>query len=135
LIRLPGFTPRFTSAQQQQIERLLQRFRESAYTPPGRPEAEMMVEADVLNALIEQGQLIKLGDGLLFLRETYEEALKRLVIYLREHEKMTVAEARDVLGATRKYILPLLEHMDALHLTKRSGDERVPGPGTLRFDV
>ena len=25
---------------------------------------------------------------------------------------MTVAEARDVLGTSRKYILPLLEHME-----------------------
>jgi selenocysteine-specific elongation factor len=40
---------------------------------------------------------------------------------------MTVAEARDILGATRKYILPLLEHMDALKMTQRIGDERVLG--------
>ena len=35
--------------------------------------------------------------------------------------------AIDVLGATRKYILPLLEHMDALKITRRMGDERVLG--------
>jgi selenocysteine-specific elongation factor len=133
LLCVPGFTPRFTSAQQQQVERLVQRFRESPYTPPGRAEAETMVGSEILNALIEQGQLIRLGEGILFLRTTYEEALKRLVAYLQEHGKMTVAEARDILGATRKYILPLLEHMDALHITKRSGDERVPGPEMLRL--
>ena len=86
-----------------------------------------MVGAEVLNALIEQGQLVKLGDGVLFLRETYQEAIAILVKYLREHGKMTVAEARDILGATRKYILPLLEHMDALKMTRRIGDERVLG--------
>ena len=42
---------------------------------------------------------------------------------------MTAAEARDVLGATRKYILPLLEHMDAQRITRRVGDMRVLGPG------
>jgi selenocysteine-specific elongation factor len=61
------------------------------------------------------------------LHETYDEAVARLVQYLRVHGKMTVAEARDVLGATRKYILPLLEHMDALKITRRMGDERVLG--------
>jgi selenocysteine-specific elongation factor len=50
------------------------------------------------------------------------------------HGKMTVAEARDILGATRKYILPLLEHMDALRITKRSGDERVLGSGASQVD-
>jgi selenocysteine-specific elongation factor len=129
LVRLPGFVPRFTATQQQKIDQLLQRFRENPYTPPGRAEAEAMTDPEVVNALIEQGYLVKLGDGsILYLRETYNEALDRLADYLREHGKMTVAEARDVLGATRKYILPLLEHMDMLRMTRRSGDERLPGP-------
>ena len=46
-----------------------------------------------------------------------------------QRRTMTAAEARDVLGATRKYILPLLEHMDALRITRRVGDARVLGPG------
>jgi selenocysteine-specific elongation factor len=126
-IRLPNFEPRFSGEQQQKVAQLLQRFRENPYTPPGRADAEAMVGTEVLGALIEQGQIVKIGDGVLFLRETYDEAIATLIQYLREHGKMTVAEARDVLGATRKYILPLLEHMDALKITRRMGDERVLG--------
>ncbi|GAC1350664.1 MAG: selenocysteine-specific translation elongation factor [Ktedonobacteraceae bacterium] len=125
LIRLPNFVPGFSKVQQQQVEQLLQRFRESPYTPPGRAEAEAVVGAEVLAALIEQGQVVKLGDGVLFLRETYDEAIAIIVSYLHEHGTITVAEARDVLGGTRKYILPLLEHLDALKVTRRAGDERV----------
>ena len=40
---------------------------------------------------------------------------------------MIVSEARDVLGTIRKYILPLLEHMDERRITRRVGDERVLG--------
>lgn len=134
-IHLPDFTPSFTQAQQQQVAQLLRQFRDNPFTPPGRSEAEAMVGAEVLAALIEQGQLVKLGDGILFLRETYDEALATIVDYLREHGKITAAEARDLLGATRKYILPLLEHMDTLKITRRIGDERILGtsipPGTL----
>ena len=126
-IRLPDFAPSFTATQQQQVTQLLQRFQENPFTPPGRVEAEAMVGSEVLAALIEQGQLVKLGDGVLFLHETYDEALATIVRYLREHGKITVAEARDLLGATRKYILPLLEHMDALKMTRRMGDERILG--------
>jgi selenocysteine-specific elongation factor len=133
-IRLPGFVPAFNAAQQQQVERLLRLFRENPYTPPGRAESETIVGAEVLAALIEQGRLVKLGgstDAVLFLRESYEEAVAKLVVYLREHGKMTAAEARDVLGTTRKYILPLLEHMDERHITRRIGDERILGtPGS-----
>jgi selenocysteine-specific elongation factor len=131
LIRLPHFVPRFTPQQQQQIERLLQAFRSNPYTPPGRAEAESLVGPEILNALIEQGRLIKLGDGVLFLNETYNEALTLLLAYLRKNGKMTVAEARDILKTTRKYILPLLEHMDGLRLTRRSGDTRILGVAAL----
>jgi selenocysteine-specific elongation factor len=129
LIRLPNFAPHFTPAQQQRVEQLLQRFRESPYTPPGRAEAEQLIGAELVMALIEQGQLVKLAEGVLFLRETYEEALTKLVGYLQTHGTMTAAEARDVLGATRKYVLPLLEHMDALRITRRVGDARILGSG------
>jgi selenocysteine-specific elongation factor len=131
LIRLPHFVSRFTPQQQQQIERLLQAFQSNPYTPPGRAEVESLVGPEILNALIEQGRLVKLGDGVLFLCETYNEALTLLVAYLRKNSKMTVAEARDILHTTRKYILPLLEHMDALRLTRRLGDTRVLGIAAL----
>src|SRR6266516_4468065 len=129
-MRLPGFMPTFNAEQQRQVDRLLRLFRESPYTPPGRAESEAIVGAEVLAALIEQGRLVKLGgstDSVLFLRESYEEAVARLLAYLQEHGKMTAAEARDVLGTTRKYILPLLEHMDERRITRRIGDERILG--------
>lgn len=131
LIRLPSFVPHFTPFQQQQVEQLLQLFRQHPYTPPGRSEAEVLTEPEVVAALIEQGSLVRLGEGVLFLRETYDEAVTRVVAYLHEQGKITVAEARDILGATRKYILPLLEQMDALHITRRVGDERYLVPNAL----
>jgi selenocysteine-specific elongation factor len=126
-IRLPGFVPAYNAIQQQQVERLLRMFRESPFTPPGRSESEAIVGSEVLASLIEQGVLVKLGsssDSVLFLRASYEEAVAKLVAYLQAHQKMTAAEARDVLGTTRKYILPLLEHMDERRITRRIGDER-----------
>ncbi len=133
-IRLPGFVPAFNAMQQQQVERLLRMFLESPYTPPGRSESEAVVGSEVLASLIEQGRLVKLGsstDSVFFLRESYEEAVAKLVAYLQEHHKMTAAEARDVLGTTRKYILPLLEHMDERRITHRVGDERRLGTAGL----
>lgn len=131
LIRLPDFRPTFSEAQQQKVAALLKKFRENPYTPPVRSEAEALVGTEVLNALIEQSELIKLADGILFLRETYDEAITRLLAHIRERGQVTVAEARDILGATRKYILPLLEHMDERRLTRRVGDERVLGTASL----
>lgn len=131
LIRLPNFTPHFTSAQQRQVEYLLETFAQSPYTPPNRVEAEAMTSEEIVTALLEQGRLVKLGNDILFLHETYVEAVTKLIDYLREHKTITVAEARDILGATRKYILPLLEHLDALRITRRAGDIRMLGISAL----
>ncbi|GAC1402290.1 MAG: selenocysteine-specific translation elongation factor [Ktedonobacteraceae bacterium] len=127
LVRLPSFRPHFTPTQQRQVEQVLSAFAANPYTPPGRSEAEAMASAEVITALIEQGRLVKLSDGVLFLQETYNQALTLLVDYLQKHETMTVAEARDILDTSRKYILPLLEHMDAVHITRRAGDVRTLG--------
>jgi selenocysteine-specific elongation factor len=125
LIRLPDFVPCFTPTQQQQVEHLLSRFAMQPYMPPGRMEVEALVGGEVLQALIEQGRILKFTDGVLFTREAYEEGVQRLVTYMRERGTMTVSEARNVLNTSRKYILPLLEHLDALRITRRQGDERV----------
>jgi selenocysteine-specific elongation factor len=137
-IRLADFSPDFTAAQQQMVDQLLQRFREHPFTPPGRAEVEVIVGSEVSGALIERGTLVKVGnaaDAILFLRESYNEAVAKLVAYLSEHGKMTAAEARDVLGTTRKYILPLLESMDERRITRRTGDERILGPAALTYKM
>ncbi len=40
----------------------------------------------------------------------------------------TVSEARQALGSTRKYVVPLLAHLDAIGVTRRRGDVRIAGP-------
>jgi selenocysteine-specific elongation factor len=43
-------------------------------------------------------------------------------------EGVTVAQVRDGLGTTRKFILPILSHLDATGVTRRRGDLRIAGP-------
>jgi selenocysteine-specific elongation factor len=54
----------------------------------------------------------------------YAAAVERVSAYLGEHEAATVAELRDHLGATRRLVVPLLEHLDAARITMRDGDLR-----------
>ena len=41
---------------------------------------------------------------------------------------VTVAQVRDALGTTRKYLLPLLAILDGTGVTRRRGDLRIAGP-------
>ena len=54
-----------------------------------------------------------------------EEARGLLRSYLEENGEMTAAEAKNVLGSTRKYMIPLLEQLDREGFTARRGDARV----------
>jgi selenocysteine-specific elongation factor len=41
---------------------------------------------------------------------------------------LTVADIRDLLGSTRKFVLPIAKRLDADGVTRRRGDDRIPGP-------
>ncbi len=124
-VRLPDHQVRFTPEQQAKVDRLLEAFARQPYTPPSLSEAEAQVGAEVLNALIEQGQLVKTSDDVAFLGEVYEEMVDRVIAHIQEHGSITVAQVRDMFGASRKYALALMEHLDDRRITRRVGDERV----------
>ena len=57
-----------------------------------------------------------------------EEAIEVVARLLRSAPAgFTVSEARQALGVSRKYALPLLTHFDATGITRRHGDRRVAG--------
>jgi selenocysteine-specific elongation factor len=127
-VRLPEHQPRFTPDQQRGVDTLRRQLQANPFSPPGRAEIEAAVGPEVTAALIEQGILVKISDTVLFSRDAYDEAIRRLLAHLRAHHTITVAEARDLLDTSRKYMLALLEHLDERRITRRQSDDRVPGP-------
>lgn len=127
-VALSRHTPSLTPAQQQAVNTMLARFHKEPFSPPTRSEVETALGSEVTALLIEQGTLVRLNDVVLLERNAYIEALQRVVTYLRTHESLTVADARDLLGTTRKYMLALFEHTDERRLTVRRGDDRILGP-------
>jgi selenocysteine-specific elongation factor len=59
----------------------------------------------------------------------HAEAVREAVRILREsfpgEVAFTTGEARAALTTSRKYIVPLLEHFDAVGITRRKGDTRL----------
>jgi selenocysteine-specific elongation factor len=128
LLRRPDFAPRLAPAQERAVAAMLERFHRDPYGPPPRAEVEEALGPDVTAALLDQGRLVKVTDAILLERGAYEEAIARIVAALRERGTLTVADARDLLGTTRKYMLAIFEHTDELRYTRRDGDDRVLGP-------
>ena len=89
--------------------------------------AESVAQTDVelVSALMHQGVLVRLSEDVLLLRETYDEMVRRIIAFIKEHGSMTVAQVRDEFNTSRKYALALMEHLDEQKITRRVGDERV----------
>jgi selenocysteine-specific elongation factor len=83
------------------------------------------VARKALTKLVSAGQVVRLGPEMHFSATAVRGARDRIVGYLEAHGTMLAKDARDVLGTSRKYVVPLLEHFDAQGLTKRDGDTRV----------
>jgi selenocysteine-specific elongation factor len=124
-LRLPEHRVKFSADQERQVRKLLTAFRKNPYTTPSVADSEAIVEAEVLNALIQQGRLVQVSEDVLFLRETYEEMVKRVIEHIKEKGAITVAQVRDIFAASRKYALALMEHLDERRVTRRVGDERI----------
>ncbi len=127
-VKAAGHEPRLTEAQEQTVGTVLARFHAALFAPPTRAEVEAELGPEVTAYLVERGDLVKMSDAILLSREAYGEVLRRVVTHLRSHETLTVAEARDLLDTSRKYMLPIFEHLDHARITRRIGDDRVLGP-------
>jgi selenocysteine-specific elongation factor len=124
-VRLPSHAIELTSNQAQQVENLLARFRRQPYATPSVKESVEALGEELLNVLLKRGDLVEVGPDVLFLPETYEEMVRRVRRRIEGAGSITLPEARDMFGSSRKYAQALLEHLDDKGVTKRVGDKRV----------
>ncbi len=95
------------------------------FTPPPPPPD---LTRNEIRELVRRGSVIEV-DGVAFGAGAIEQAAAVVRALLAERpDGVTVAEIRDALGTTRKYVLPLLGHLDATGRTRRRDDLRIAGP-------
>jgi selenocysteine-specific elongation factor len=76
-----------------------------------------------LDTLLAGGRLVRVGDHI-YRGAQLGEIRSRLERTLRAEQRITAARFRDVIGTSRKYVVPLLEFFDAAGVTVRDGDQR-----------
>jgi selenocysteine-specific elongation factor len=97
------------------------------FAPPSVGEAMRAsgADAEMVRALVQQGDLVRLSDDTAFTRDAYEKAVTMVKELIAAHGSVTVAQVRDRLQASRRPVLALLEHLDSARVTRRVGDARV----------
>ena len=86
------------------------------------------VDRAELRELVRRG-LVVVQDGVYFSASALEAAARRVAGLLAgQPDGVTVAEIRDALDNTRKFVLPLVAALDARGVTRRRDDRRIAGP-------
>ena len=113
-----------------EADRAFERLDAGAFQPPTPAElgAEFGGESQaraLLDRLVDLGRAVRVSPTLYFSRPAFERAQAAVAANCEAHTELVVPELRDELGTSRKYLIPLLEHMDAIGFTMRQGSHRV----------
>jgi selenocysteine-specific elongation factor len=130
-VRLMGKGRSLSREETKTKEELLRSIREGGYSPP--LFKEMMKDhglekgklRDLLGILLEEGEIEQVNADYFLAGGRLAEAEERIRSFLSEHGRLGVADVREMLGASRKYAIPLLEYFDRNRVTRRDGDFRV----------
>jgi selenocysteine-specific elongation factor len=77
-----------------------------------------------LKTLEQQSRIRYVSREFYFSVEALADVEAAVRSYLQAHDRATVAELKDALQVSRKYAVPLLEYLDAAHVTKRDDNLR-----------
>jgi selenocysteine-specific elongation factor len=100
-------------------------------TPPWLAELPAAVGASVsdvqavLKLLLAEGRVVRVSAELWFDAGAIAALRSRLVAWLKERKGITTQEFKDLVGATRKHVIPLAEFFDREKVTLRVGEKRV----------
>ncbi len=126
-LRLPEWEISVPPGWQKALGEIEAVFQAAGYQPPGPRDfiyPKDIVMPALFTILTESGTLVKLTDELFLHKETYAKALESVRRLAETPEGISVGSLRDATGSSRKIVLPLLEHLDGIHFTRRIDDNR-----------
>lgn len=127
-INLPGRQAKLTAQESTLATQLLRQFEDGRLKPPSPGElpqilgAKPQIVAGVTRHLLDEGRLAQLPGGLLVAQTTLDRVRRELLA--SNWETFRVADFKKLFGLTRKWAIPLLEHLDSIGATRRIGDRR-----------
>jgi selenocysteine-specific elongation factor len=131
-VRLAGYRPKLSAAEEDLKGKIEQAFRESAFQPPAPSGvlaslgAERKLAQAVFRRLVDDGTLVRIGEDIFLHRDSHQALRERILARFKEQPSINVGTMKELFGVSRKYAIPFLEHLDAIRMTRRQGDERVP---------
>jgi selenocysteine-specific elongation factor len=126
-LALPSHRPRLSEDQERRWQGARAALAKEPLLPPSpaQLEADHGLDRELVAALAERGDVVRIGTEAVFLPEAVTRFARIVVDELAASGSITVARARDLSGSSRKHVLPLLQFLDDRGLTRRRGDDRI----------
>jgi len=110
-------------------ERIEETYHKAGFTPPQfkrfiENEKDKNKTKKILSILIDEKILIKIKEDLYYHHKALEELKTKLIEYLIIHKKINIAQFKNIVNISRKYLIPLLEYFDTTKTTIRVNNER-----------
>ena len=128
-----GWSARVTNREQELGERVAAAFQKAGWAAPAAAElATTLAEPPAriekaMALLVERAVLVRLDPKLCIHRDALEAAKQVVLRLFAGKPTFSTMDFRDAVGVSRKYAVPLLDHLDRLRFTVRSGHDRTPG--------
>ena len=120
----PDHKIKFSGTDQLKVQELMRKFDQNPYATPSVKECQSETGEEIVNALIELGELVAVSQDVIFRKKDYAALVEKICATLQKNGNISLAEVRDALDTTRKYAQALLEHLDSIGVTIRDGDFR-----------
>ncbi len=130
-VRLRGSGVRLSDDEARALDTIEQAFRSAGLQVPSIEEVIREValpqeQARRLVALLtRQRKLVKVSETLFFHADSIEDVKKKLREHKKREDRIDVPTFKKLADVTRKYAIPLLEHLDRERVTRRAGEYRV----------
>ncbi len=129
----PGWRAQLADPEQRLAEQVAAAFQKAGWAGPTAAELAASLGQPLprvekaLGLLAERAVLVRL-DARTFVHHDALESAKAVVLRLfAQKPSFSTMAFRDALGVSRKYAVPLLDYLDKLRFTVRSGHDRTPG--------
>jgi selenocysteine-specific elongation factor len=128
LIRQAGWAPRLTPGQESVKASLVVSLRSAGAEPPSVGELETQFGTDVpdlIRILEREGVVVSVESDRYYHQEALGALVDRLRAGLEGGREYSPGELRDVIGLSRKFLIPFLEYCDKRGITERRPGGRV----------
>ena len=78
---------------------------------------------DVGLMMIDEGKVLRINEAMFTMKHLMDEAKEKIQNHLKEENLITIAQVRDMFSTSRKSAKPILEYMDSIKVTKKTGGE------------